>query len=123
MRLRVSVPPDASLLSSTLYEGIAYLLSEVGGNVSPEYIELPDNAFVKAFRGVGEDVDGLNNLRIATALNDYRSINSLLKSLGIKEDDFWPEKKSCGKAKIVSYGHLIRAVSSVARDRPEALMR
>jgi len=123
LRLILKVPPDASLLSSTLYEGVAYLLSVAGGKVTPEYIELPDDAFTQAFSRVARDKETLGRLRIATALNDYKSINNLLKSLGINAEDFWPEKKKGGKAKIVSYGHLITRIAEAATSKPELLNR
>ncbi len=125
MRLVLKVPPDASILSSTLYEGIAYLLSVAGGEVRPDYIELPDDAFVQAFRSVADESEGRvkEYLRIATTRNDRKSVNKLLKSLGIEAQSFWPEKKRGGKASIVSYGRLIAAIAEVATGRPEVLRR
>lgn len=124
MRLVLKVPPDASLLSSTLYEGVAYLLSVAGGKVTPEYMELPDDAFALAFKEIArEKEEVVGKVRIATALNDYNSINNLLRSLGVEAEDFWPEKKGGGKAKIVSYGYLIAKIAEVAASKPELLNR
>jgi len=121
LRLVPNVPPDASMLSSTLYEGIAYLLSVAGGKVTPEYVELPDDAFVQAFRRV--DAESLNNVRIATLKNDSKSIEKILEELGVKPDEFWPTTKKGVKASIVPYGYLIAKISEVSWNNPEALMR
>ena len=124
MRLVLKVPPDASLMSSMLYEGVAYLLSRVGGKVTPECVELPDDAFVQAFRTIAKEGDKvIDRLRIITALNDRKSLENLLKHLGVKAEDFWPEKKGGGKASIVPYGHLIAKVGEVAIKNPDALKR
>ncbi len=123
MRLILKVPPDASFLSSALYEGVAYLLSVAGGRVTPNYIELPDDAFARAFREVAKDEERLSGVKIASTRNDRKSINNLLKSLGVNPEDFWPEKKKGGKASIVPYGNLIGKVAEVSISKPEVLNR
>jgi len=126
LRLVLKVPPDASILSSTLYEGIAYLLSVAGGEVRPDYIELPDDAFVRAFRSVADESGGglEKYLEIATTgKNDKNSINAILNSLGIKAQNFWPKKRRGEEASKVSYGRLIATIAELAVSRPEALAR
>jgi len=129
LRLVVKVPPDASMLSTMLYEGLAYVISTAGGDVRPNpagpglTVELPDDAIVQSYVRVAQDGEGIERIRIATTPNDGKSVNKLLEMLGVNAEGFWPEKKGGGKAAVAPYGRLIGAVAEAAVRNPDAILK
>ncbi|MCS7136685.1 MAG: hypothetical protein RMJ14_05795 [Nitrososphaerota archaeon] len=84
----LGLPPNNSLTSLLIYEGLLYLINNVPARIDVDRIKIPADGIMHVY-GSLDDKRILDKIYISTVgINDEKSIKTFLKELGIKYDEF-----------------------------------